>query len=102
MDETKGSFGRKYADCAPLEGDGGQFDASTPPDWLDPDSESSAEDSNLTTAWDETGNFTGMDEYWAGTRDYEEGEEVPWWRDAYPTDEGEFYREYDDGNCAPI
>ena len=39
--------------------------------------------------WDETANFTGMDEYWAGMRRFDEGEEAAWWNNDYFGDEGD-------------
>ena len=53
----------------------------------------------LPSDWDETANFTGMDEYWAGMRRFDEGEEVPWWMESQRNgnDEGENYNNYDDG-----
>ena len=48
-------------------------------------------------AGDETGNFTGMDEYWAGMRRFDdEGEEIAWWNDY--ADEGDVYDWEDEGN----
>ena len=94
---VKGSFGRKYADCVPLK-DGYQEDAS---EYHTRFNESFDEDGapidwgNVSRAWDETGNFTGMDEYWRGTRAYEEGEEDPWWFRNDQGDEGEQFPEYD-------
>ena len=131
--ETRGSFGRKYADCAMIDelpemtsspcarcsldpptplrpdwfpsllcpcpcrlpclcsprGVGGftnprarrrtDYHEGTP-DWQD--SEHFTDDDfdayawdNATAGWDETANFTGMDEYWAGMRQFDEGEE---------------------------
>lgn len=88
--ETKGSFGRKYADCDLLDerpaseggseqspGSAGEGVEGPAPDWLE--DEAPAEDYAKTNElWDETGNFTGMDEYWAGRRSFDEGEEEPW------------------------
>ena len=49
------------------------------PDWLDDPEDEAAFDAraweNVTSDWDETANFTGMDEYWAGMRRFDEGEE---------------------------
>ena len=45
---------------------------------------------NMTAGgWDETANFTGMDEYWAGMRRFDEGEEAAWWNNDYFGDEGD-------------
>ena len=46
---------------------------------------------NVSTAWDETANFTGLDEYWAGTSaGWDEGEDRPWWTEN-GADEGDDY-----------
>ena len=77
----------------------------------------------MTSGWDETANFTGMDEYWAGMRRFDEGcarrgrapaappppaasaqprlapcgrEEEAWWNDW--SEEGDVYDWEDEGN----
>ena len=86
--DSKGSFGRKYAECAEVIDDDDSALTSSPtdyleqqqtPDWLDDPEDEAAFDAraweNVTSDWDETANFTGMDEYWAGMRRFDEGEE---------------------------
>ena len=70
------------------------------PDWLDdePEDFDARAWENATQAWDETANFTGMDEYWAGMRQFDEGEERAWWNTEYLADEGDVYNWEDEGN----
>ena len=113
---TSGSFGRKYAECialedglrplTPIDEDNNDFDMTRRPEWdhsveygipegdgtqigdEDYNPDYSAWD-NQSATWDETANFTGMDEYWAGRRSWDEGEEDPWW--ASSAEEGDEY-----------
>ena len=122
MGELRGSFGRKYADCLPLEDESvapyrypdGYPDGSDPrsePGFQEPDLDSQIWDDdrgvdyeNISAAWDqswdETANFTGVDEYWGGTW-ANEGEEDAWWMHQYQ-DEGEgnypWEDSWEDGN----
>ena len=92
--ETRGSFGRKYADCEAEIDEAGLTTSSTDidysraygkqsADWLntdDPEQWDQAAWDNISASWDsstfdDTANFTGMDEYWAGMRQFDEGEE---------------------------
>ena len=85
--ETRGSFGRKYAECSSIDemalttSETDYHDTNGEADWLDARYNSDEADwdarawENVTSDWDETANFTGMDEYWAGMRQFDEGEE---------------------------